>query len=289
MEDIIIQELPESTTGYQGADEPLLEYIWEIADEYMPSYEMNAPQPRLIPSDEPMKFVHKYKRGLINTEFKDKLLKNEDLTDTLNLFGFDISKFWYLLLFVHNYIEENAQKIPTVKKSDIEEADSFLEELAEADEITLMKGKRKSYKSSSPFIIGLIRNAMNYYVNNYNAITTSGDKEQLKQLGLSEYLSNDRPLDFKNRHSFDYNTRIIYFYRVFHAFLRDKKAMSDKGEYKISKDKNLLISRLLYTVGYVNNSYNEEFDEYGKRQRKLSQLIRRYKENQFILHTERLW
>ena len=50
-----------------------------------------------------------------------------------------------------------------------------------------------------------------------------------------------------------------------------------------SKDKMMFVSRLIYTVGYDGTRYNEEYDSEGNRNRMLSNLLRRYKNEKFPL------
>ena len=50
---------------------------------------------------------------------------------------------------------------------------------------------------------------------------------------------------------------------------------------KVSKDKMMFISRLIYTVGYDGKRYNEEYDAEGNPNRMLSNLLRRYRNEQF--------
>lgn len=49
---------------------------------------------------------------------------------------------------------------------------------------------------------------------------------------------------------------------------------------RISIEKNLFVSRLLYTAGYVSEAYNKEFQN-KKPNRLLSQLIRKYSKEKF--------
>jgi hypothetical protein len=43
----------------------------------------------------------------------------------------------------------------------------------------------------------------------------------------------------------------------------------------------MLVSRLIYTVGYDGKRYNEEYDSEGNKNRMLSNLLRRYKNEKF--------
>lgn len=74
------------------------------------------------------------------------------------------------------------------------------------------------------------------------------------------------------------------FTEMFQFFLEDKKADKSKvldKRAKVSTDKWMFISRLIYTVGYDGKRYNEEYDEDGNKNRMLSNLLRRYSKEEF--------
>ena len=62
---------------------------------------------------------------------------------------------------------------------------------------------------------------------------------------------------------------------------RRKAATIPNKKVKVSKDKMMLVSRLIYTVGYDGKRYNEEYDSEGNKNRMLSNLLRRYKNEKF--------
>ena len=131
---------PWSDTFYY-LDEPLLEYVWELAQSTF------APENDL--SNYPCLFANRYFERNLSVEerykrdkelnytsysfekyvelksnhrqfkdsFKDKFLNNEDLQNTIEAFGLDVSKFWYLLLFIYDYTESICTKAPTIIKT----------------------------------------------------------------------------------------------------------------------------------------------------------------------------
>ena len=58
----------------------------------------------------------------LDDSFKEKFLTNEDLQNTIKAYKLDVSKFWYLLLFVYDFIEDIGTNAPTLNKSVLEEA-----------------------------------------------------------------------------------------------------------------------------------------------------------------------
>lgn len=66
---------------------------------------------------------------------------------------------------------------------------------------------------------------------------------------------------------------------MFRYFLEDKTA--DKTAFteqitKVSTDKMILISRVVYTMGYGREEYNKEYDDRGNKNRILSNTLRSY-------------
>lgn len=155
----LIEELPDLKIGwcesYKCLDEPLLEYVWEIANHFV-SYEGDI-------SIAPAKFVNRYITSKLTPEenvlrlkemgvdksledfmapnfkkmdmsFKDKFLENKDLQNTIKAFGLDVSKLWYLLLFVHDYIEDFSTSL---KKSEVQDIGDFVDSLSNCSGITL--------------------------------------------------------------------------------------------------------------------------------------------------------
>jgi len=74
----------------------------------------------------------------------------------------------------------------------------------------------------------------------------------------------------------------LKFAEIFLHFLKDRKATKPKNSiYNVSKDKLLFISRLIYVVGYDTERYYVEYDEDCNKNRMLSNLLRRYKNEEF--------
>ena len=59
------------------------------------------------------------------------------------------------------------------------------------------------------------------------------------------------------------------------AEIRDKTAFAEQLT-KVSTDKMMLISRIIYTVGYGGKRYNDEYDDKGNKSRILSNTLRSY-------------
>lgn len=313
-----IEELPdlkeniEDYYEYHGVS--LLDYVCDITNKFIPNLE----QEYMIESKAPAIFSNRYFESKLSIEeryqrhkefylsnetfedylkcnsdyrkldasFKERYLGNEDLQNTIEAFGLDVSKFWYLLLFVYDYIEDIGKNAPTLGKTIIEDINELNSKLSEATDLILKKDNRKSYATESENTINFINAASQYYVKTYNSIvnadSTREDKlQQLKEIGLDKFINGYTSFDLKGSY-LDISYKKWKFAEMFLYFLEDKKAVTipNKKE-KVSKDKMIFISRLIYTVGYDGKRYNEEYDEEGNKNRMLSNLLRRYSKEEF--------
>lgn len=296
--------------SYKCLDEPLLEYVWEVANHFV-SYEGDI-------SIAPAKFVNRYITSKLTPEenvlrlkemgidkslddfiapnfkkmdmsFKDRFLENEDLQNTIKAFGLDVSKLWYLLLFVHDYIEDFGTNAPSLKKSEVQDIDDFVDNLSDSTGIILINKGKKNFDTSEKNTIEFIQLALDYYIKTYNDIINqnlaSKDKlKLLKDIGLNHFLEHGQAIDFENQRTLEITFKKWKFADMFQYFLKDRKA--DKKNIsninvKVSADKIMFISRLIYTVGYDGKRYNEEYDPDGNKNRKLSNLLRKYRNEDF--------
>ena len=105
------QKLPLSNEDqcfyFEDYSNELLDYVEKVANKVQP----NRPSPdgdfdygyRFYGSRAISHFVVKYLNGDVDTSFKQNFIDNKDVQDTINGFGIDVDKFWYLLLFINDY------------------------------------------------------------------------------------------------------------------------------------------------------------------------------------------
>lgn len=309
----LIEELPDLKIGwcesYKCLDEPLLEYVWEVANHFV-SYEGDI-------SIAPAKFVNRYITSKLTPEenvlrlkemgvdksledfiapnfkkmdmsFKDRFLENEDLQNTIKAFGLDVSKLWYLLLFVYDYIEDFNTSL---KKSEVQDIGDFVDSLSNCSGITLTLTNeiKKSFVTNEKKTIEFVQLALDYYITTYNDIINQNlsQKEKLKllkEIGLNHFLEHGQAIDFENKRNLATSFKKWKFADMFQFFLKDRKADKKKLSHKnvkVSADKMMFISRLIYTVGYDGKRYNEEYHSDCSKNRMLSNLLRKYKNEDF--------
>lgn len=317
-----IAELPDRNIDFYDGEvlknEPLLEYVWEVALEFVPDpSDISSLAPNIfnkryaisklsgeertarifngelfwLEGKSKEEFSANYKN--LDTSFKEEYLNYGDLQNTIEAFGLDKNKFWYLLLFVYDYVEDCANNAidhyPIVDK--LNEA---LQTFKESTEIVFKKDNRKSGEIKEDNVLKIFKIGMEHFVKSYNSImdnqaTTLQEKlQQLDALGLKSPLEppfvnyEDVGGDYK-KIKIEISHKKCLFTEIFLFFLKDRKAktLPQHIKYKVSKDKMLFISRLLYTVGYADEDYKEDYDSEGNKTRKLSNLLRRYKDFQF--------
>ena len=311
----LIEELPDLKIGwyesYKCLDEPLLEYVWEVANHFLPDYEDVSSAPAIFANryaEKNLSVEERYKRAKdmktfkgtleeykkreyrkVDDSFKEKFLSNEDLQNTIEAYKLDVSKFWYLLLFVYDFIEDIGTNAPIMGKSVLEDFATFLTNLCDASSITLKQGNKKSYYTEREDLINIIQIAVHHFSESYTKIINSNkDRETkielLKEIGLKDLIDNSllSKMDFKEKFSLDISHKKWKFTDMFLFFIGNRKATTiPNKKVKVSKDKMILISRLIYTVGYDGKRYNEEYDSENNKNRMLSNLLRRYKNEKF--------
>mgnify|MGYP000921148836 FL=1 len=211
------------------------------------------------------------------------------VSETPWLWERDVSKFWYLLLFIYDFIEDIGTNAPALNKSVLEDFSYFHANLLEATSITLKKDNKKSYVIEREGTIRIIQAALQHFVNTYSDIIHSEqDREamikQLNDIGLEGFIRNDlsSKISFTDKFSLDISYKKWKFTDMFLFFIERRKATTiPNKKVKVSKDKMMLVSRLIYTVGYDGKRYNEEYDLEGNKNRMLSNLLRRYKNEIF--------
>lgn len=297
-------------------DEPLLEYVWEIALEFneapstlvghiktslaptvfanryaesrLTDEERYARHMEMYPKEESFEEFMKDEYKSLDTSFRDRFLSNKELQYTIEAFGLDVSKLWYLLLFVHDYIEDFGSCKLTLLDTTWQELNKVNTKLEDATEIMLKKNGRKSYATDRKDVMKMLKTALDCFVNIYSNIMeedlTEQEKfEKLKGIGLLNYIDDwSHLVDLNINYNLDPSHKKWYFTKIFLFFLKNRKARTlPHIKEKVSTDKYMFISRLIYTVGYHGKEYNKEYDEKGNKNRMLSNLLRKYNKEEF--------
>lgn len=311
-----IQELPDYKASRYDIDkyldEPLLEYVWKVADKFKPDFDGED----FCPSTAPIIFANRYidskltdderyaryleihpyhdldcakeyyaKQTEFDSSFEEKFFESEDVQKTLEAFNLDPVKFWYLLLFVNDLMEDVCTDAPSRETSEIEKINDMVEGVLGATEIITKSNGRQNYETQDPLTLSVLKASVQHFIATYNdIIDTSETREEcrarLEQIGLNGMLNSRVAIIYDDNVTLEKSHKTRVFATMFRYFMDDKMADRDilkKSREKISTDKLLLISRLTHIVGLQGEDYYEQYMENGKDNRKLSNLLNRYR------------
>ncbi len=275
---------------------PLFEYVNKLADNFWPSYEPteNAFSSSLVP----VMFADRFCKGLIDDSRKEKYLASEEVQETLKAFGLDAAKFWYLCLCIKDYVEgqtvDTYKWLPTHREEItalMEEMDKLKPEPLYCDAVNDAGEKYKilvGYKGEGKAELTLKVGGSKHPIKIRDLQTIS-----IVNLALSEFLDarpkqnfsllDSSTLDLEGKKTLKDIYRIYLFDHYLSWFVRplkaNKDAVSSIANQKVSFDKKLLISRMIFVLGISDDEYYyEEYNEDGKRLDYLKNNLKRYKD-----------
>ena len=319
-----IKELPDFRNEWQVMHKDnnleLLEYVVAVANKFHSSFDGFD----IYPSNDPMTFNNRYiestldlrgryerkrsmggfedcsweeyeknysDRGVLDTSFLDKYL-DKQLQNTIMAYGLDVSKFWYLLLYVNDYVKDtcvNAHKEGNTPLLD--EVNEMNEKLSEATEVVFKKDGKETFSTDRQATVDILKIAMQHFIHDYNNIIENPDEnvsERLKEIGLDDVISNSYSWSLHESVTIDLSYRQYKFAEMMLYFLKDKKGITPPNvREKVYKEKNFFVSMLLYVVGLYSEdeetAKNKWYEPYynDKTNRNLSLLVARYKNREF--------
>jgi len=315
-----IQELPDYKARFYEVrkyiDEPLLKYVWKVANAYKPNYDgvdysdSIAPvifanryiESKLTDDEKYARFQEIYPNknldsakqhyegdSELDTSFKEKFFSSKEVLRTIKAFNLDINKFWYLLLFINDFVEDAYTNAPGHEISDLDKVNELSEKISKATEVAMTINGRESYRTDDDFTLSILKASIEYFIRRYNLMMdTSKDNETLKarlnKLGLNDSIKSWSVVKFEEKITLEKSHKTRLFADMFQYFLEDRVAdrnlVEDFG-WKDSTDKLLLISRLTHIVGLQGKEYYERnvTNKNGKSgiNRRLSNLLSRYR------------
>ncbi len=287
----MIQELPIHQDKWDYIfDEPLLDYVRKVANYYWMDYDPEINEP-VGYSSVVSTFASRYINGDIDVTGKEMFCKSvapktvktkhikyseviyygqeeqkkndseeesiPDISTTLRAYCIDISKFWYLCVFLKDYVTgETIQGVRIEHDSHRVSLENFVKLVNQLQpdlfgnyykttgdaELTLRVGKGKKNKIviSNGHTLSLIRNGIQYVLDNYHS----------DFLDFSEVDFNDRLKTTRGN-----IVRIALFYKYLLWFLDHCNTNKEvvKESIYLSKSKILLISRMVYILGLSDN------------------------------------
>jgi len=275
---IEINELPDSLKDLSNInvrEVPQLKYVVEMSEKLCPDVgilETNR-QPHLIFQGGTYIFLKRYFGGKIDTSFKEAYQNHADLQATLRVYGIDPTAFWYLILFLKDYVddESSGQKRVDSAYTLLYNMASRLYEMGFCvnpqygeyhgcknegllrlkvgkhwvdmkDDKALygvfcaLRGylKRVQPKRKKELIDGVWEDTNSYDINiEEQHLFTIGGEQDMENITIPE------------------TYKISYFAKYMRKFLESFK--TNNKDSRISTDKWLLTSRVIYTIGYSSD------------------------------------
>ena len=234
--------------------DPSLEYIINLAGEEVVSFYLRL--------------------SSIDTSRKQKYLDSEEVQDTLRAFHLDAEKFWYLCLFIKDVVEGYADGIDAVSpREEISQLVALLNKVKsdfkrdgtyslKSNAMLSLKVDKETVKIENPLTLGIIKATLYKFLQTDNKLLDDSSFNMTKIHKAPIY-------------------KIALFNMLLKWFLKDKVA--DKAIYasngnKISKDKSLLISRMIFILGISDDeSFFDEYKDDGSKLDYLKNYIKKYK------------
>lgn len=274
---------------YPDSD-PLFEYIREVTDNFWPDYEGF--------SDVLDMFSRRFSMGVIDDSRQQKYLATTEVLDTIKAFGLDISKFWYLCLFIKDVADTTTANAAEVGLSPrkaitdlIEKMDKLLPKPCKNQDEYLMKIFRVSSTAEVQFkvdgkkeatindlhTIAVIRQALSESLckKDYSFLDTAIVKTKAK-------------VELENIH------RIRLFDKYLSWFIKDleadKTVQSFQSNERVSLNKKLLVSRMIFVLGISDDeSFFDEYKENGDRLNFLKDYLKKYKNKKLPISNRAYW
>ena len=124
--------------NYSNDENNLLEYVIRVANELAPDIVLDENgTPYKVESQAPLIFKRRYNNGKLNVYFhyedyiKASSNNNESIIDIISALEIDPEKFWYLLLFISDYVSGstlNTLQCHATPKQEIEQLIDFIEQ-----------------------------------------------------------------------------------------------------------------------------------------------------------------
>lgn len=270
-----IKEIPD----FVPEIDPFFSYIHKVSNHFWPSYDAEIQE--LTYSCAPHTFYRRYINGEISTDRLSKYSTSTELQDTIKAFNIDKEKFWYLCLLIKDYVE--GETIDTIKdkpthREELKQVVSEIEKLKpkEWGDLFLTEGEAE----------------LTIKVTKHPLVIKDGHTLSLIKLAIEEFLErtpdntirlDSFAVDFNMRTTLPSGYQLYLFDKYLSWFLKElkanKKAISIDGNYvRVSTDKKLLISRMMFVLGITDDeTYYEEYNENGVKNDKLKNTLKNYK------------
>lgn len=255
-----------TTDKYVKHEDELLEYVIAIADKFNPDVEvLKDGSTILTPSQAPYMFMRRYNMRKLNVfyHYDDYIKKSITVVDNIQAIiealGIDSEKFWYLLLFISDFVSGRTFNTWRINDSPREEITKFIE-MIKSNESDFNNATGFSHKS--PMTLSLQMKGKRLIIEDANTISLMAafcDEvlAEVPQIGLLNQ-SKFKPGSYNAPTSVQiwlFTQMLLYFFEIYPQFDNQRK------EGDTPKSKLLFISKLVYFTKLTRNeSYNNNTD-----------------------------
>ncbi len=262
--------------------EPLFEYVTRVSDmmgETVTDINSDGSYSS-TPHLQPFRFASDFLDGKIDTQsIYMNLYESPDIQDTLRAFGLDSSKFWYLCLFIKWRVDfeyNTAFVFPTSTKEKLHSL------ISEFEKLSLKFQGGKSISKVPATISFKVDGGKTITIDDANTLTFIGAAIEsfLEQQDTDDLItSNSYGISELEKVDMSVRTKIYLYHKYLSLFVSPLEAI--KGIYA-SKDKSLLISRMIYVfrVSEDKKLYTD-LNEKKNKQNQLKGYLSRYKPFKF--------
>ena len=292
---------------------PLFKYLIPVADKIDPAFWVDevidggdGEVKALLPSTCPDVFAKRYIEGHIDTSFKEKFESADELLATLEGFGIEKDAFWYLILFIKDFVEGqiNGAGTSNTAKQDLEEirdafkgidANKWLfsqfllnkqDILPTGDIKLIVKIDKHNYEYDNKVTLKTLAFCIDQMLEYMHEGTNFCDA--VNHLGFEDnpahYYTNDQNVSLYVS-SKKYRENIVYRQYLFTKYLMGFLESYKKGDKQVARinghqvgisyDKMLLISRVIYIIGYTSKPDDRRFyDEWNEEGTKKNNILK---------------
>jgi hypothetical protein len=258
--------------------EPLFEYVTRVSDmmgETVTDINSDGSYSS-TPHLQPFRFASDFLDGKIDTQsIYMNLYESPDIQDTLRAFGLDSSKFWYLCLFIKWRVDFEYNTAFVFPDSTKEKLHSLISEF---EKLSPEFQGGKSISKVPATLSFKVDGGKTITIDDANTLTFIGAAIEsfLEQQDTDDLItSNSYGISELEKVDLSVRTKIYLYHKYLSLFVSPLEAI--KGIYA-SKDKSLLISRMIYVfrVSEDKKLYTD-LNEKKNKQNQLKGYLSRYK------------
>ena len=253
------------TESYNKEEENLLEYLIAVADRFAPDLVIGSDGNAYeVDSQAPLIFKRRYNQGKLKASFsyadylKQDVNDNENPIDIIRALGIDVEKFWYLLLFVADYVEGSTTKTLKCGPSPREEIKRLMDFIEKnEDSVHDIYGVRHH----QPMKLTLQIKGHRLIIDNPNTISAIGGMcgmalENMEQIGFLDRCPSEIADKKDSVRIWLFAKMLRYFFETFPQFAAQRKTGNDT-----TKSTLRLVSKLVYMTGLTTNEDYRMDDE----------------------------